>query len=230
MLAVLGLFAVSASTDVYFEQTTVVLQNGRPSGPGVVSRVWHAGRKMRMEAGGRTDGAALVLRLDQGKAFRVEPERHAVVRLDLDELRARAEMDASMAGDLMGAGEETRVRAARGGAARVVAGHPCEPWRLSGGPTVMVVCLARDVPVGIAAFADLLEWTGAEQALPGFLAELRRLRGFPMETHSRVTVVGEVRETLSTVTRVTPGPIDPALFEPPPSYNIESAPESPPAP
>src|SRR5689334_13774819 len=61
--------------DVYFEQTTVVLKDGRASGPGVVSRVWYAGQRMRLEPGGATGGPALILRLDQGKAFRLDPER-----------------------------------------------------------------------------------------------------------------------------------------------------------
>ena len=38
------------------------------------------------------------------------------------------------------------------------------------------------------------------------LDEMRKLPGFPLETRSRVTVLGEVHETRSTVTRVKVGP------------------------
>ncbi len=218
------LLLLAAPPDVYFEQTTVVLKDGRPAGPGVVSRVWHAGRRMRMEAGGRDDGTALVLRLDEGRAWRIEPARRVAVALDLEKLRASAQIDMSMAAELMGTGEETRVRAARLRNTRRVSGHACAPWRLSGGAMVMEVCMAADVPVGVEAFTDLLEWTGAEQAMPGMIAALRELRGFPVETRSRVTVLGEPHETLATVTLVKTGPIDPALFGPPAGYRTETEP------
>jgi hypothetical protein len=45
--------------------------------------------------------------------------------------------------------------------------------------------------------------------------------GFPLETRSRVTVLGDVQETLSTVTRVKVGPAERRLFEPPPGYRLE---------
>ena len=82
-------FAVLAApaapvADVYFEQSTVVLQDGRPSGPGVVSRVWYAGRRMRLEPGNTVDGPALILRIDQGKAYRVDPAGKRAVVVDLD--------------------------------------------------------------------------------------------------------------------------------------------------
>src|SRR5687768_11934341 len=83
---------VAAGPDVYFEQTTVVLEGGRPVGPGVVSRVWYAGRRMRLEPGDAPEGPALILRLDQGKAFRVDPTGRRVTVVDLERLRARAQM------------------------------------------------------------------------------------------------------------------------------------------
>ena len=85
----------------------------------------------------------------------------------------------------------------------------------------MEVYLAR-LPVGIDAFADLVEWTGAGQALAGVMAELRKLSGFPLETRSRVEVSGLVHETVSTVTKVEVGPQPASLFEPPPGFRIET--------
>lgn len=207
--------------DVYFEQTTVVFADGQPAGPGVVSRVWYAGQRMRLEPGGTADGPALILRIDQGKAYRVDPAGKRVVVVALDRLRTRAQMDLSLAGDLMGAGEDARVRTSALRDGKTIAGHPCRGFRLSGPSAVLELYLASDLPVGISAFADFLEWSGATQSLAGFLEELRRLPGFPLETRSRVTVLGEVQETLSTVTRVTVGPAERRLFEPPPGYRLE---------
>src|SRR5258706_12677423 len=124
LLALLALLAAvpaaAAAPDVYFEQTTVVFEDGRPAGPGVVSRVWYAGRRMRMEPGSQSldggrlrdavDGPALILRIDQGKAYRVDPPGRRPIGLDLERLPARAQMDLSLAGDLMGAGEDARGR------------------------------------------------------------------------------------------------------------------------
>src|SRR5260370_18980981 len=79
---------VAPAADVYFEQSTVVLEDGRPSGPGVVSRVWYAGRRMRLEPGNPVDGPALILRIDQGKADRVDPAAKPAAVVDLDGMRA----------------------------------------------------------------------------------------------------------------------------------------------
>ena len=54
------------------------------------------------------------------------------------------------------------------------------------------------------------------------MAEVRKLPGFPMETRSQVTVLGEVHETRATVTRVETGPQPAGLFEVPPGYDLIS--------
>jgi hypothetical protein len=223
--ALLALGPTPGPPDVYFEQTTVVFEDGRPAGPGVVSRVWYAGRRMRMEPGGVDDGPALILRIDEGKAYRVDPAARRVVVVDLERLRARAQMDTSLAGDLMGAGEDARVRTTELPAGKTIAGHACRGFRIAGASAVLDLYVATDLPVGVAAFADFLEWSGASQSMAGFLAALRKLPGFPLETRSRVSVLGEVQETLSTVTRVRVGPAERRLFEPPPGYRLD--PESP---
>ena len=86
----------------------------------------------------------------------------------------------------------------------------------------MDLYVAKAVPLGVDAFADFLEWTGASRALGGLLAEIRRLPGFPLQTRSRVEIMGEVQDTLSTVTKVTVGPFADDLFEPPPGYRLET--------
>jgi hypothetical protein len=56
------------------------------------------------------------------------------------------------------------------------------------------------------------------------MREIRRLRGFPLQTRSRVNVLGELRETVSTVTRVVVGAFRPALFVPPSDYRVVTEP------
>jgi hypothetical protein len=213
--AAAGAAAASAPRSVHFVQTTSVLEAGRPAGPGIVSRVWVSGPRLRLEPGAVADGRALILRLDQGRGWRLDPERKVAVALDLESLRAQAHLDASAAADLMGAGEDASVRAVARSGVRTVAGRRCSVWRLSAATTTMEVCLAASVPVGMDAFADLLQWTGADASLGPLLDRLRELRGFPLETRSRVTILGEPHETLSTVTKVVVGPVDAALFAPP---------------
>jgi hypothetical protein len=130
-------------------------------------------------------------------------------------------MDSSTAADLMGAGADSRVRAVERPGSRTIAGRRCTVWRLRAGTTRMEVCLAASVPAGIDAFADLLHWSGADASLGPLLEKLRELRGFPLETRSRVTIVGEPHETLSTVTKVTVGAVAPGLFAPPPGWMEE---------
>ena len=223
LLALLAAVSPGRPKDVYFEQTVVSSTDGRPAGPGVSSRVWHAGGgRMRMEAGGIDDGAALILRLAEGKAWRLDPERKTAVALDVERLRERSRMDLGLAGQLMGAEEAPRLSELR--EAKVIAGYRCRGYRLRAGSAVIDLYLTRELPLGMEAFADFLEWSGASEALGPLLKEIRALRGFPLQTRSRVSLLGEVHETVSTVIRVEVGPSRPAQFEPPPGYRVVAEP------
>ena len=218
------LLAGVAPADVYFEQTVVTSSDGRPAGAGVLSRVWYSGRKMRLEAGCMLESPAFILRLDTGKAYRLDPRARTATQLDANRLRAQSQMDLAMAGDLMGGADEGAARSARLREPRTIAGYACEGYRITAGSTVMDVYVTRALGLGIDAFADFLQWSGAEQALAGILSELRKLPGFPLETRSRVTVLGTAHETVSTVTRVKVGPQPASLFEPPAGFRIVAEP------
>jgi len=176
-----------------------------------------------MEAGGGAGGPAFVLRLDTGEAWRLDPASRTAVAVDVDHLRAQAQMDMSMAGDLMGA-EEGAARTVPLREGKTIAGYACRGYRITSGATVMDVYVTEALPVGIEAFTDFLEWSGASQSLAGVLDELRRLPGFPLQTRSRVTVLGEDHETVSTVTKVKAGPLAPGLFERPGDYRVRAEP------
>jgi len=211
--------AAPGSSDVYFEQTTVAYEEGRPSGAGVVSRVWYGGKRLRMEAGGVTPAPALILRLDKGKAYRVDPAEKTVSVLDADRLRTRGQMDSAMAGELMGA-DNARVTTTPLSGERTIAGHKCKGFRIKGGTTVMDLWVTSSLPIGIETFAGFLEWSGAADSLGPFLGQIRALPGFPLQSRSRVTVMGETHETVATVTRVKVGAHDAAVFEPPAGYRL----------
>lgn len=208
--------------ELYFEQTTVTLDRGEPTGPGVRSRVWYAGRRMRLEGGGAAGGPALILRLDEGAAWRLDPEEKTAEAVDLQRLRAQSRSDTALAGELMGAGERDAVRT---GALppKTVAGYRCRGWRLRAGSAVLEVYTTTAVPVRMDTFAELLEWTGAGDALGGLWDEMRALPGFPMQTRAQVDVLGQVQETLSTITRLKVGPLPPSTFELPAGYRLLDA-------
>jgi len=219
-LALLALLPLSrAGADVYFEQITTASVGDSPAGPGVVSRVWSAGRKMRLESGGAGSGAALILRLDRGAAYRLDPDSRSVTELDAERLRAKAQLDSAMAGDLMGADVEG-ARSTPLPGERTIAGHQCRGFRIAAGSAVLHVYVAADVPEGIMAFTDFLEWSGAALSLGGLFEEIRRLPGFPFETRSRVSVLGVPHETVSTITRLVVGPQPPDMFEPPSGWTV----------
>jgi hypothetical protein len=203
---------------LYFEQTTRVVTSGASAGPGVRSRVWHAARRMRLEAGDAPGGPALVLRLDSGRALRLEPEARLATEIDPAALRARSHQDASLAAALIG---EDTLRSTPLAGSRTIAGHACRGFRLRSRAASVELWVAPDLPHGAAVFADFLEWSGAAQALPGLVAAIRELPGFPLETRTRVSVLGETQETLSTVTKIRVGPQPPELFEVPPGWRLE---------
>jgi hypothetical protein len=220
-----ALFALALSAaepaGLYFEQTTVVRPaEGAAEGPGVRSRVWHSGRRLRLEAGDAPGGPALVLRLDEGRALRLDPEAKVAVELDARRLRARSHADASVAASMMGGEDELRVAPLEG--RRTIAGHPARGFRLRSRQASLDVWVAEDLPGGASIFADFLEWSGAAQALGGLLAAIRDLPGFPLETRTRVSLLGETQETVSTVTAIRLGPQPSGLFEVPAGWRLEN--------
>ena len=222
-----ALLAPSSTEHLYFEQTTIVYVEGQAAGPGVHTRTWHAGRRMRMEAGDVSGGPALVLHFDEDRAFRLDPERQVAVELDGARLRARSQADAAFAGGLMGGEEEGSVRTTPLEGTRTVAGHACRGFRLVGPSVHMVVWVAEDLPVGVEVFTDFLEWSGASRSLGGLLSEIRALPGFPLRTHTRLEALGEMRETVSTVTEIRVGPQPLELFEVPTGWSVEAEPPAP---
>jgi hypothetical protein len=218
--ALLGALPAAAADDVYFEQVTQVAVNRRPAGPGVQARVWYAGRRMRMEAGLTGPGPALILRLDQGRAYRLDPEARLAVQLDLQELRDRARQDAATAGGLIGAIDPGDARTAALPGTRTIAGHVCRGFRITAPSAVLEVYVAPDLPLSMRDFEEFLEWSGAAESMAGLLAELRALPGFPLETRARVNLLGEEHETVSRVSRVRVAPAPAALFEPPKGYKV----------
>ncbi len=221
MLAAAGSAPTQAApVGIYYEQTTVVSKDGRSQGPGTSAHVWFSGRRVRLEAGDPLKATPFILRLDEGRAWRLEPARKVAIELDVEALRASAQRDFSTAAQLMGTDEEGRVRTTRLPRRRTIAGHLCSGYRIKSPSATLDVYLAQDLPVGIEAFAEYLEWTGAGAALGELLTELRKLPGFPLETRARVSVLGEVQETLSTVTRVRLGAHPEALFTPPRGYEV----------
>jgi Domain of unknown function (DUF4412) len=222
------MLAVAASTpDVYFEQTTVTRTEGQAPGPGVASRVWVSGRRLRLE-GDAPKGPAFLLQLDVGQAFRLDPERQVAVQIDVARLRNRSQMDSSAASDLMGNAAEGDVRTVPLSTPRTIAGYRCRGFRLTGESLTLDVYVASEVPVSLEAFEGLVEWSGAGQAMAGFLAEMRKLPGFPLESRARVSVRGQTLETVSTITKVLVGPNPRALFEAPAGWRVER--EAPPQP
>ena len=220
-----ALFALALSAaepaGLYFEQTTVVRPAGKAAeGPGVRSRVWHAGKRLRLEAGDAPGGPALVLRLDEGRALRLDPETKVAVELDPSRLRARSHEDASLAASLMGSEDALRTTPIEG--RRTIAGHPCRGFRLRGRQTSVDVWVAEDIPAGPGVFADFLEWSGAAQALGGLVAAVRELPGLPLETRTRLSVLGQTQETVATVTKIRVGPQPAELFEVPAGWRLET--------
>lgn len=220
----LSLAASPLAPGLYFEQTTIVYVEGQPAGPGVHTRTWHAGRKMRLEAGDAAAGPALVLRLDLDRAWRLDPARRVAVELDVARLRARSQADAAVAAGMTGGGEEGAVRSTPLPGSRTIAGYSCRGFRLAGPGVQMVLWVAETLPIGVETFAEFLEWSGASRSLGGLLAEIRALPGFPLQTSTRVEVGGGTRETVSTVTAIRVGPQPADLFEIPEGWTIETAP------
>jgi uncharacterized protein DUF4412 len=213
---------LAGGSNVYFEQQTVSSTDGRSDGAGVLSRVWYAGRRMRLEAGDAEGGPAFVLQLDRGKAYRLDPSEKIAIEIDLERLRSQAQMDLSVAGDLLGGDEEGAGRTVALRTPKTIAGYRCAGYRVKAGAGTMDLYVTEEIPLGVESFAEFLDWTGASQAMRGILDEVRKLPGFPLETRSRVSVMGKLHETQATVTKVKVGPQPSSLFEVPRDYKVRA--------
>jgi hypothetical protein len=210
--------SVASPTGVTFEQITTVHRAGRAA-PGVRSRVWCSGRRMRLEPAD-APGPALVLRLDEDRVLRLDPESRVATELDAERLRSRSQSDAALAAGLMGTPEEGELRAVPLSGVRTIAGHSCHGYRLASRFVTVEAWVAEDVKVSASVFADFLEWSGAGQALAGLVAGIRGLPGFPLETRMRVNVLGEVQETVSTVTAIRVAALPDSLFDVPAGWRV----------
>src|SRR6185295_9645539 len=215
----------STPPGLYYEQTTQSVVGTSPRGAPVRTRVYSTGRRMRLESGETQGGPALVLRLDEDRAFRLDPTAKTASLVDLTRLRAQSQMDVSVAGEALGATEEGAARTTPLATTKVVAGRTCRGFRIASASASLEVYVA-DVGVGIEAFTDFLEWSGAGQALGSLLDELRRLPGFPLETRLRAQVNGESVATVTTVTKIELGPLAPALFDVPAGFRLVEGPAS----
>lgn len=216
LTAVLSLVLAAPASQMYYEQSVRMTRGGQPAGS-ATSKVYWSGRRIRMESG---DGV-LLLQLDTGQAFRLVPAQKLVVELDVERLRSRAQLDLATASDALEAGQDANVRSAPSGPTRSVAGYVCQPHRVRTATASFEVCVSRTVPVGMEAFTEYLQWSGASDALPGLVEALQRLAGFPLETRGRLEVEGEVYETTSTITKLVVGPQPVTLFEPPAGWRLE---------
>ena len=215
--------AVSAAepappADVTFDQSIVTTVDGKAGEP-ATSRVYWSGRKVRLESGDAFDPLILLLDLARDRAYRLDPAGKKAVVLDVEALRSRSHLGFSLAGDRMGAAED--FRRTRLAEKRTIAGYACEGHVLRAGQTRVEVWVSDRVPVEMDAFAEFLEWSGADASMAGLLPVLTRLGGFPLQTRSRIVVDGHVYETRATVTRLSAQVIEPALFEVPPSFVIQ---------
>jgi hypothetical protein len=218
-----AVLAAAPAQGLYFEQTTALAQGGGLAPRGVRSRVWCSGRRMRLEAADAPGGPALVLRLDEGRVLRLDPESRTATELDAAQLRARSASDAAVAAGLMGGLGEERLRTSALPNPRTIAGHACRGFRIASRSVVVETWVADDVPARADTFADFLEWSGAAQALSGLVAAIRELPGFPLETRMRVSVLGELKETVSTVTLIRAAAVPAERFEVPAGWRLVEA-------
>jgi hypothetical protein len=218
-----AVLAAAPAQGLYFEQTTALAQGGGLAPRGVRSRVWCSGRRLRLEAADAPGGPALVLRLDEGRVLRLDPESRTATELDAAQLRARSASDAAVAAGLMGGLGEERLRTSALPTLRTIAGHACKGFRITSPSVVMETWVADDVPARADTFADFLEWSGAAQALSALVAAIRELPGFPLETRMRVNVLGELKETVSTVTLIRAAAVPAERFEVPAGWRLVEA-------
>jgi hypothetical protein len=221
LLLGLTLLAAPKGPGLYYEQVTETLQGGTARGAAVKTRVYSSGRRMRLESAEGQGGPALVLQLDAGQAYRLDPERRLAKRVDVARLREQSQLDLSAAGEALGAAVEGAVRTTALPGRKTVAGRACRSYRIAGPQATLDLYVADLGPsVGVDTFADFLEWSGATLALGSVIEELRKIPGFPLETRARARVHGQDVDVVTTVTKIEVAPQPAALFEVPEGYQI----------
>jgi hypothetical protein len=104
------LLAAPAPPGLYYEQVTESTLGKTSRGQAVRTRVYALGRRMRLESADVANGPAMVLRLDEARAFRLDPASKTARPIDLERLREQSQLDLSAAGEALGAAGEGSVR------------------------------------------------------------------------------------------------------------------------
>jgi hypothetical protein len=224
LAAALG--APSPVPDVFFEQTARTTVDGK-AGAVTRSRVYWRGQKVRLESGTPLRPLVVLLDLALDRGLQLDARTKTATVIDMAALHAESGLGFAMAGDAMGVDEPDSLRTVPIPGRRVIAGRACEGHRIRGRGVQIDVWVSRELPLPMAMFAELLEWSGAAQALGGLLPEIEKLPGFPLQTASRLTIGGRTYETRGTITRITVGPLSPALFDVPAGYRTLLAPSEP---
>jgi hypothetical protein len=218
LLATLSLRTTADAAEpgsVFFEQTATASVDGKAR-PAAKSRVYWRGNKIRMESGDTFAPVVVLLDLDLNQGYKLDTKTKTAVPIDMGALQTQSNLGFSMAGEVVDPPGGLRTVELPG--RRVIAGHSCAGYRIRGRDVQLDVWVAKLPGVSIDTFADFLEWSGASQSLGNLLPELRKLPGFPLSTHSRLTRSGRVYETKGTITAIKTEPLSPELFDVPGTY------------
>jgi hypothetical protein len=208
---------------VYFEQTATASVDGKAR-PTAKSRVYWRGNKIRMESSDPFAPFAVILDLDLNRGFKLDTKSKTAEPIDMAALQTQSNLGFSMAGEVVDPPGGLRTSELPG--SRVVAGMTCTGYRIRGRNVQLDVWISKAPRVSIDTFADFLEWSGAAQSLGDLLPELRKLPGFPLSTHSKMTTNGHVYETKANITVIKTDPLPASLFELPAGYTVQEAAEA----
>lgn len=126
-----------------------------------------------------------------------------------------------------GAAESVRVQ--KGSDSKTVAGHLCDHYTLSAGKSMKVeMWAARDLEPP-ARYYDARSALFANNPMMGesfrkLYGEMSKIKGFPLEEHTRFSIMGHGSEITRQAVEVKKGPIPASVFEVPAGYKQVKSP------
>jgi hypothetical protein len=200
-----------AAQDYYVEQAVETPSFGGQPPQKILVKTWISGDKARMEGLG---GMISILRGDQNKMLLITEATKAYTESDLDSPQGPVGAAAAMMGDV-------QVDVKPTGNTKKIGEWNCQEYLVTftgGMPMTMQMWVCPDVSIDSSLSSKMSGGMGANPAMAKMAEKLKAIKGYAIQTVTKMAMGAQVMETTMTVQKISQEKIDPALFEVPAGY------------
>jgi hypothetical protein len=217
----LFLLIVFALATVVSADMTVVqkVKSGGMMGQGPSEKtmtMYLKGDKFRVDSGSAPNGSYSLIDIKEKKMYMVETDKKQVLVMPADMMQD--------AGKMMGAGAKSTVE--KTGKTKTINGYKCEEYMVKTTSPMMSVTgdmwVTQDIDT--SEFEKFKDFAGQDMTRMFGGEELAKIKGFAIQTNSKITMMGQNTEGSTEVVSISHDPVPASLFELPKDYEVKEMP------